>query len=141
MAVATASERKTCMPTAASSTRTQVDKTNAAFVDAFRRGDAAGLAAVYTTGGRILPPGTEPQTGAQAIQRFWQTVLDMGIVEASLETVELEEHGDLAWEVGKFTLKGKDGSLVDQGKYIVVWKQENGAWKWHRDIWNTSRPS
>jgi hypothetical protein len=37
--------------------------------------------------------------------------------------------------------KAQDGSILDTGKYIVIWKRENGAWKWHRDIWNSSRPA
>lgn len=125
--------------TPAVSIRAQIDETNAAFVAAFGRGDAAGLAAVYTADGEILPPGTEPQRGISAIQEFWQAVINMGIKAASLETIELEAEGDLAWETGKYGLFGENNSPIDNGKYIVVWKRENGAWKWHRDIWNTSR--
>ncbi len=34
-----------------------------------------------------------------------------------------------------------DGSKnVDKGKYIVVWKKENGDWKVWRDIWNSDNP-
>jgi ketosteroid isomerase-like protein len=62
----------------------------------------------------------------------------MGIKEAGLETVEVEGHGDTAVEVGKFTLKSEGGQVLDQGKYIVIWKQEEGQWKLHRDIFNSS---
>ena len=24
-------------------------------------------------------------------------------------------------------------------KYVVYWKQEDGAWKWHVDIWNMNQ--
>jgi ketosteroid isomerase-like protein len=27
---------------------------------------------------------------------------------------------------------------MDSGKYVVIWKREDGAWKLHRDIWTTS---
>jgi ketosteroid isomerase-like protein len=30
---------------------------------------------------------------------------------------------------------------MDRGKYIVVWKDEGGKWKLHRDIWNSSLPA
>jgi ketosteroid isomerase-like protein len=30
---------------------------------------------------------------------------------------------------------------VDQGKYIVIWKQDGGQWKLHRDIFNSSLPA
>ncbi len=49
------------------------------FVAAFNRGDAAGLASLYTENGQILPSNSDFITGKTAIQGFWQAVLDMGI--------------------------------------------------------------
>jgi hypothetical protein len=31
--------------------------------------------------------------------------------------------------------------VLDEGKYIVIWKQVEGQWKLHRDILNSSRPA
>jgi ketosteroid isomerase-like protein len=31
--------------------------------------------------------------------------------------------------------------VLDEGKYIVIWKHEDGQWKLHRDILNSSRPA
>ena len=124
-----------------SATRAQIDRVNAAFLKAFQLGDGAGIAATYAEDGQILPPNMEIMGGREAIQAFWLGVHEMGITDGSLETVELSENGDSAWEVGKYTLKSADGTLIDAGKYIVVWKQTNGVWQWHRDIWNSSRPA
>ena len=30
--------------------------------------------------------------------------------------------------------------MLDEGKYIVIWKREAGQWKLHRDILNRSMP-
>ncbi|MCE7981144.1 MAG: DUF4440 domain-containing protein [Caldilinea sp. CFX5] len=124
-----------------SSTRTQVESNNRAFMAAFARGDSVGAAAVYTETGQILPPNFPVMGGKAAIQAFWQGAIDLGIAAAELETVEFEAHGDTAWEVGQAVLKSKDDQVLDEGKYIVIWKRENGVWKWHRDIWNSSRPA
>ena len=72
---------------------------------------------------------------------LWQAAMGMGIKEATLQTGEVEAHGDTAFEVGRFTLRGEGGHVLDQGKYIVIWKQEGGQWKFHRDIWNSSQPT
>ncbi len=121
--------------------RDAIAAANEEFMAAFNGGDAAGVAALYTENGQILPPNSPFVTGTQAIQGFWQAVMDMGIKEAKLEIVETEGHGDTATEVSKFTLYGEGGQVLDKGKYIIIWKQENGQWKLHRDIFNSSIPA
>lgn len=110
------------------------------FMAAANRGDAAGIAALYTENGQVLPPNADLVTGKQAIQTLWQAVLDMGIKEVKMEIVEVEGHGDTAIEISTYTLKGEGGQVLDQGKYMVIWKQEDGQWKLHRDIFNSSMP-
>jgi uncharacterized protein (TIGR02246 family) len=113
----------------------------AQFTAAFSRGDAAGAAAMYTADGQVLPPNSEIVSGTQAIQTFWQGVIHMGITTVHLDTVEVDGDGHTAYEVGKFILQGAEGQVMDTGKYVVIWKQEAGQWKLHRDIFNSSRPA
>ncbi len=120
--------------------RNAIEAANEKFMAAFSRSDAAGLAALYTENGQVLPPNGEFATGKQAIQAFWQAVMNMGIKEAELAIVEVEDHGDTAVEVSQFKLKDDEGQVLDKGKYIVIWKQEDGDWKLHRDIFNSSMP-
>lgn len=114
---------------------------NDKFMENFKSGDAASLAALYTEDGQVLPPNSDFVTGHEAIQAFWQALMDMGIREAKLEILEVESHGDTAIEVSKFTLLGEGKQMLNEGKYIVVWKQDQGQWKMHRDIFNTSMPA
>ena len=114
---------------------------NQKFMDAFKRGDAAGIAALYTDEAKLLPPGNQMTTGREAIKSFWQGAMNKGIKEANLETVGIEAGGDLAYEIGRFALavqpeSGERTTLT--GKYVVVWKKQAGAWKLHADIWNTN---
>ena len=125
---------------ASSELRGAIAAANESFMATFKRGDAAGLAALYTENGQVLPPNSDSVTGRQAIQMFWQAVMDMGIKEAKLEIVEVEGHDDTAIEVSIFSLMGEGGQVLDKGKYIVIWKQEDGQWKLHRDIFNSSMP-
>jgi uncharacterized protein (TIGR02246 family) len=111
------------------------------FVAAFNGGDAAAVAAFYTEQGQLLPPNAEPMTGKQAIQAFWQGAMDAGIKEATIETLEVEPHGDTAIEVSKYTLHAEGGQELDAGKFIVIWKREGGEWRLHRDIFNSSKPA
>ena len=114
---------------------------NREFMEAFARQDAAGMAGMYTAEGQLLPANSDFVSGTSAIEQFWGGAMGMGIRTAKLETVELEAHGETAVEVGKYTLGGDEGQTLDQGKYVVVWKNDGGTWKLHRDIWTTSMPT
>jgi len=123
--------------------RSAIAAGNTKFMAAFQRGDAAGVAACYTDDGQLLPPNGEPMTGTDSIAAFWQGAMAMGIKDAKLETRQVEARGDLAVEIGQYTLtiqpEGAD-TMTDVGKYIVVWKDDGGTWKLHLDIWNTNTP-
>jgi ketosteroid isomerase-like protein len=125
---------------AAASFQEAVGTVNEAFLTAVSEGDVAGMSAVYTKEGQALPPNGSTVTGSDAIQAMWQEALDMGITSATLETVERENYGDIAYEVGTYTMLREGDGVIDEGKYIIIWKREDGQWKWHRNIWNTSRP-
>jgi len=57
-----------------------------------------------------------------------------------LRPVEVDANGDMAGEVGIFTLSvpGENGPTKVAGKYIVIWKRSGHTWQLHRDIWNTN---
>jgi uncharacterized protein (TIGR02246 family) len=120
--------------------RKEIAAANEKFMAAVGQQDAAALAALYTKGGQLLPPNSDFVTGREAIQGVWQAVMDMGILRAEMEIVEVEDHGKTAIEVSRYTLYAEGDVVADKGKYIVVWKKKGGAWKLHRDIFNSSMP-
>lgn len=111
------------------------------FMAAVSRGDAAAIASCYAEDGQVLPPNSDFVTGRQAIQSVFQSFLDMGVKEMKLETLEVDGGDDIASEVGRYTLEDAGGHVLDQGKYIVIWKYEAGQWKLYRDIFNTNSPA
>jgi ketosteroid isomerase-like protein len=119
-----------------------IRKADDAFETKFSMQDAAGIAELYTENAMVFPAGSDIIKGKNAIQEFWKAVMDLlGIREVKLDIVEVELHDAVATEVGRYQLIGDGGEVKDQGKYIVIWKQEGGQWKIHRDIWNTSQPA
>ena len=109
-----------------------------AFESTFARADAAGMAALYTSDGMLLPTGTGMISGSEAIQDFWQGAMDMGVATAKIDIAEVSEHADVVVDVGHYVLGAVNGDVLDNGKYIVIWRNENGRWKLHRDIWNSN---
>jgi len=118
-----------------------IAQANQQFMSAFNQGSASGVAGCYKAGAQLFPDHMGNVAGRDNIQGFWQAVMDMGIKAARLETVELDVLGETVIEVGKYTLLGGKEQVLDTGKYIVVWKTEQGQWKLHRDIWTSSLPA
>ncbi|SHJ67030.1 conserved hypothetical protein [Hymenobacter daecheongensis DSM 21074] len=129
------------MLTTATSIRDEIRRANDAFETSFAQGDAAAIAGLYTSTGTLLPTGMDMIQGAAGIQTFWQSAMAMGIKQVKLKTRDIEELDDTAIELGTYTLFAANHQQVDQGKYLVVWKEEAGHWKLHQDIWNSSVPA
>lgn len=126
---------------AAANVRDLIAAANEKFMATFKAGDAAGMATLYTEDGQVMPPNSDFVRGHETIQGFWQAIMDMGVKEAKLDIVEVEDLGDTAIEVSTYTMQGEGGQVLDEGKYIVVWRKEDGQWTLHRDIFNSSRPA
>ncbi len=99
-------------------------------------GNAAAIAACYSKKAVLLPPGAAALKGAKNIAGYWAGAIGQGVKTAKLKTQEVDELGTTAIECGVFTLKGAGGALLGAGKYLVVWKRQDRAWKLHRDIFN-----
>lgn len=125
------------------STRKAIEANLKSFVDAFNKGDAAGVAAIYATNAKLLPPNGAMVEGRQNIQTFWAGGIDAGLKIVSLTAVDVTPAGNLAIETGKYVSTvpaASGGTTTDEGKYVVVWRREGRGWKIIRDIFNSDKP-
>jgi uncharacterized protein (TIGR02246 family) len=107
---------------------------------AFNKGDAAAVAAMYTSDAYVLPAGAPIAKGSADIQAFWGKDMEMlGDVKCTASDVKrLGRNG--AREIGTCTFKTKGASPQDGAlKYAVVWVKEDGQWKLNTDIWNMDK--
>jgi ketosteroid isomerase-like protein len=95
---------------------------------------------MYTEHGELFPPNEKIVEGRSAIEQFWKAAMDAGTKSVQLKTSEVEGYGEAAVDAGTYTLTGADGRLLDQGKYLVLWKRVDGKWRLHRDCWNSDMP-
>ena len=80
--------------------------------------------------------------GIRNMNAFWGGMINSGISAITLKTVEVWGNDDLITEEGLLEIITKDKVVVvDKGKYIVLWKKEDGKWKMHRDISNSNLPA
>ncbi|HEY9115115.1 MAG TPA: DUF4440 domain-containing protein [Bacteroidales bacterium] len=119
----------------------QIMETNTAISEAVGAGDVDALTSFYTSDAKLLPANSAVIDGQQAISVFWAATIQMGINKVLFETSKAEKYGNIAIEEGNYQLFVGDGIVVDQGKYLVTWKNEGGKWKIYRDIWNANTPA
>jgi uncharacterized protein (TIGR02246 family) len=128
------------MPAAADEVRDAIEQADAQFVEAYKDGDAAAIATLYTETAKVLPPDATEVTGREAIQSLWQSYLDAGLKDLTLATTKVESDGNLAYEIGDFTIQvpAEDKSMVTAtGNYLQLWKHDtDGNWRLHVDTWN-----
>jgi ketosteroid isomerase-like protein len=119
------------------SIQAEMQKVNALFGEVVVKGrNFAALDQIYTVDARILPPGADLIEGREKIKDFWKgAVTGMGVQDVKLGIVNAHLAGDSVIEVGRAKLFLPENKSVEL-KYVVEWKQEGGAWKWHTDIWN-----
>ena len=102
--------------------------------------DFDALDQIYTADARILPPGTTMISGRSDIKRYWSDlVASSNATSGVLESVDIIPAGDGLVEIGKATLSmapSGEASRQIEVKYVVFWRNEDGRWKWHVDIWN-----
>ena len=116
---------------------TTVDGLKAELVHAFEQGDAALAASLYEPGARLLPPGAAVITGEDAVREFFEKRFAAGSDGGVLETVRLDDYGDVAVEEGRYGRRAGE-QLLDSGKYLAVFRrQTDGTWRWATDMWNS----
>ena len=117
-----------------------IQKLNDQWAAAFNKGDAAALAAMYTSDAYVLPAGAALVKGHADIQKFMAGAVQQ-LGDIKITTLEVKPlGGNAAREIGTATFKTKgqtpqDGAL----KYAVVWQREGGRWKLLQDIWNMDK--
>ena len=137
---ATATEKKDSPAFDLATARTAIEAENAKFMEAFKKGDSTGVAANYAQDGMVLPLNGEP-VAKSSLATLWGSFIRMGVKEVKLVVDDIAGNAEIISETGRYEIYAAENKMIDKGKYVVVWKQENGVWKMYRDIFNTSMPA
>lgn len=104
-------------------------------------GNIDSLAAVYSEDAKILPPDASIIEGREAIRRRWTLPPGVEILHHAATPEEITIEGNYAYDVGYYEgssrREGQARASAFRGKYVIVWKKEEGDWKMYLDIWNS----
>lgn len=109
-----------------------VDKAFSAWNSAFNKGDAKGVAALYTSDAVLLPPSHEVKSGTQ-IEQFFSGLLGNRVTGHTLEPIKIIDAGDTLIVASKWSAKGRDdkGNPTALGGIAthVLQKESGGSMK------------
>ena len=129
-------------PALAQDLRSTIEAGNTAFNQAFTKGDAAAVTKLYTSDAKLLPPADKIVSGDTEIQAFWKSLIDAGITDHKIETVQIEEAGDTAVVAGKWQATGKDSQgkpATFKGSVMKVLERQGENWKTSLHTWNIAQ--
>ena len=129
-------------PALAEDLRSTVEAGNAEWNQAFNKGDAAAVAKLYTSDAKLLPPADKIVSGDTEIQAFFKSLIDAGITDHKIETVQVEEAGDKAVVAGKWQATGKDKDGKPEtykGSVVKMLERQGDAWKTSLHTWNIAQ--
>ena len=138
-------EKTTSVATAESSldkgwAKSFLDSSNRKFSEQVASGDSAVVAANYWPDAELLLDNMEVVKG-NGIAGAWGGAMRMGMKELSISTTDITGSPTFIIETGNYEMKDANKSVIDKGKYVVVWENRNGEWKIYRDIGSTSMPA
>src|ERR1700691_2657087 len=113
------------------------------FVTSFNTGNYDQVAALFTQDGAFMAPHHDPAYGPKAVERLLHQFADSGYEDLRLETLRVEASGNLAMEIGRYSvaIRQPDGTiLADRGKYVKAWRRL-GAWLIVADCWSSNLPA
>lgn len=121
--------------------KTEIAAANLAFETAVSKMDSVGLASLYTTDTKWMNPNAPTVEGRAALVSKISQDLQAGIGSAKLNTVEVWGDENYVTEEGNYLIFAKDGTQIDKGKYLILWKRVDGKLMFHRDIFNSDLPA
>lgn len=119
------------------------------FTRAYRLGEPDSVVALYDDAPLYLPAQGDMRNGRDELRRefgFLRTIRERGgTARISFESVDRAASGDLAYDVGYYTLRVErpDGTMSppSRGKFTTVWRRTaDGEWRIHVDGFSPAPP-
>jgi ketosteroid isomerase-like protein len=114
---------------------------NEVYFQAFAKGDSSIFMDCYAKDCWIMPPNAPALCGIEAPLEFFKIAYNKwGLRNGKFITVDVFGDGaEFVTEEGFWQSFGADNKLLDNGKFLVLWKKTPDGWKRFRDSFNSDR--
>lgn len=120
--------------------QSQIRELTQDFVTSYNTGNYDQMAAMYAPDGVLMAPNHDAAHGSKETERLFRLLADGGYEDLRLETLRVENSGDMAMETGRYSVafRQANGTTVpERGKYVKVWRRL-GTWLIVADCWNSN---
>jgi ketosteroid isomerase-like protein len=101
------------------------------YEDNLRNGDSIALGEMYMLDAEIIPS----TLGRENIIKAFGAMIRDSITGSSFTTTQLWGNDQLLVEEGTGSWYHTNGEVLSRGRYLLVWKKDDGQWKILRDTW------
>jgi ketosteroid isomerase-like protein len=114
-----------------------VEKANKTYGDRFTNNDSRFYQDRYCKDVVIFPANHARVVGVDSIRAYYYNGGQNKELTILITTTDFYGSLDLVVEEGDYDFPDGKGGSSDKGKFMALWKQEEGKWKLFREIWNT----
>jgi ketosteroid isomerase-like protein len=121
------------------SVKKAIQRTNAIYFDLFAKNDVT-IVNLYTEDACLLAPNNPPISGREALKKDFEETFAVGKVK-NVKFLTGNVFGDgkeYVTEEGSWQVFDPGGKLLDDGKYLKLWKRTTTGWKIFRDSFNSN---
>ena len=126
-----------CQPHVGSADQTgrhAVTQVISAYLDAYRRNDAAAISGLYASDAVLLPPGHALVRGRDDIRTYWSRGMESGF---AMDTLRIEVAPGSGYVVGRYYVPAEGDDEAETGKFVIALRRDaDGVWRITADIWN-----
>lgn len=116
----------------------EIEQRNEIYLNALKTGDSIALGNFYTADAKIFNSGIPTTAGSEAIVKFYGRSIRAGVTGCNIVTTGVwGSDNDLVVEEGSIDFLLSNGKTAAKGRYLLVWKRNNGVLKVFRDSFSS----
>lgn len=117
--------------------KAKLDSMNVNYHDRFRDSTTTFFAALYTADACVMAPNMPRICGIDGITKFYWYDGNSQTTTLDIKGEEVSGTASEVTEVGTYRVIDDEGTQLDAGKFIAIYRNDGGVWKVHREIWNS----
>jgi len=106
-----------------------------AFENSLKKGDSVAIGNLYCIDAKLMNHGSPSTIGRTDIVKAFGEMIRDSITGSGFETIGVWGSDEILVEEGTGYFAHANGTVTSRGRYLLVWKKEDGLWKIFRDTY------